>query len=120
MHAGRLRFCLDAFRFQSCGYPFFAGNFLRSREDFCLELITSLFGGNAGGLQLLLPLPEPVFPAHWRGPCLCRHAQAQSPAGGNFFGVDLATRIAFRITHGAQRSLAALLCRRAPARGGGS
>ena len=120
MHAGGFRFRLDAFGFQPCGHPLFAGNFLCCREDLCLELIASLPGGNAGGLQLLLSLPEPVFSAHRRGPRLCRYAQAQCSAGGNFLGVDLATGIAFRITHGAQRSLAAPVCRRAPAGDGGS
>lgn len=101
MYAGGPGFRLDAFGFQPGGNPLLAGNFLRGREDFCLELITSLFGRNAGGLQLLLTLPKPVFSAYRRGPCLCGHAQAQSPADGDFLGVDRAARIAFHITHGA-------------------
>jgi len=101
MHAGGPGFRLDAFGFQPGGNPLFARNLLRGREDFCFQLVTSLFGCHAGGLQLFLSLPEPVFPVHRRWPRLCRHTQAQSPAGGNFLGVDRAARIAFHITHGA-------------------
>lgn len=71
-----LGFCLQAVRFQLGSHALFPGNILRGRQDFSLELITPLLGGNPGRLQLLFPLPQPVFPAHWRGPGFWRHAQA--------------------------------------------